>query len=610
VSLVACSQPGGYVADNSDCNDAQLRYLDGDSDTYGSSTLVACGGATNNTDCNDGNGSINPGATEICGNGVDEDCSGGDLTCEWDGSESTDWSVAGNWGSNAVPSANATVNIPSGPSNQPHITANPGTPTQVGNLTIGSGAILTVDAGKALTVNGNLTNSGTVIVKADATGIGSLITLGTVSGSSGFQMEQYLTGSGGGTPNGVFYYVSSPIPNATAATYNIASGNKLWIDDEPSQTYPQLTFGAIPMEVGQGYIARMGSTGVITFNGSSFNTGSQTEGGLTRTGNTELNRGYNLVGNPYPSTVNWTTADKTNLEPTIWYRTHNGSTMTFDTYNLEGSGLGTNNNGNGEVSNLIPPTQAFWVRVAADGQTGSLSFDNADRSHGSWSSIYRLAAEEGTVRIKLGNGTISDEAIIHFNTEALDARDAYDSEKMWADAIPQLYTTVGADSLVINGLYSFETNPIVDLGIKAPITGDYTITASSITLNEEVWLEDRALSTFQHLNINPVYAFVSNSGNIGDRFALHFGMMAVGIGTDVACNVCTHVFAADGMVNVSVGGDITTGNITILDMAGRTVQTAAINGSRTVVATDLTTGIYLVRIETAQGAETHRVMLR
>jgi hypothetical protein len=123
-------------------------------------------------------------------------------------------------------------------------------------------------------------------------------------------------------------------------------------------------------------------------------------------------------------------------------------------------------------------------------------------------------------------------------------------------------------------------------------------------------LEDRALSTFQHLNINPVYAFVSNSGNIGDRFALHFGMMAVGIGTDAMNGVSTHVFAADGVVNVSVGGDITTGNITILDMAGRTVQTAVINGSRTVVATDLTTGIYLVRVETAQGAETHRVMLR
>lgn len=72
----------------------------------------------------------------------------------------------------------------------------------------------------------------------------------------------------------------------------------------------------------------------------------------------------------------------------------------------------------------------------------------------------------------------------------------------------------------------------------------------------------------------------------------------------------THVFAADGVVNVSVGNDITTGSITILDMAGRTVQTAAISSSRTIVATDLTTGIYLVRVETEKGVETHRVMLR
>ena len=48
----------------------------------------------------------------------------------------------------------------------------------------------------------------------------------------------------------------------------------------------------------------------------------------------------------------------------------------------------------------------------------------------------------------------------------------------------------------------------------------------------------------------------------------------------------------------------------ILDMAGRTVQTAAINDSRTVVATDLTTGIYLAWVETERGAETHRIMLQ
>jgi alpha-tubulin suppressor-like RCC1 family protein len=75
-------------------------YADADGDTYGNAavTQVSCTGApagyvSNSLDCNDTNASVHPGAIEICGDGIDNDCNGVvDETCHTE-IKTTQWNI-------------------------------------------------------------------------------------------------------------------------------------------------------------------------------------------------------------------------------------------------------------------------------------------------------------------------------------------------------------------------------------------------------------------------------------------------------------------------------------------------------------------------------------
>jgi hypothetical protein len=87
--VFACNYNECANTDNGSCVNATTWYLDADADGYYVSSTSACSspGATYtstqgiNGDCNDANASINAAGVEVCGNGIDEDCSGADLAC-------------------------------------------------------------------------------------------------------------------------------------------------------------------------------------------------------------------------------------------------------------------------------------------------------------------------------------------------------------------------------------------------------------------------------------------------------------------------------------------------------------------------------------------------
>ncbi|NCU05212.1 MAG: T9SS type A sorting domain-containing protein [Chitinophagaceae bacterium] len=94
--VTQCESPGaGYVIKTNevegDCNDAddsvfetQTYYKDEDADGYGNpakpitvcSSAAPAGYVNNSADCNDRNPAVNPGAVEVCGNKIDDNCNG------------------------------------------------------------------------------------------------------------------------------------------------------------------------------------------------------------------------------------------------------------------------------------------------------------------------------------------------------------------------------------------------------------------------------------------------------------------------------------------------------------------------------------------------------
>jgi formylglycine-generating enzyme required for sulfatase activity len=84
-----CDDGVDQDCDGSDltCSSSATYYRDADGDNYGdpNNSVDASsqpeGYTKNNTDCDDNNDIINPGATEVCGDGIDQDCSGADLNC-------------------------------------------------------------------------------------------------------------------------------------------------------------------------------------------------------------------------------------------------------------------------------------------------------------------------------------------------------------------------------------------------------------------------------------------------------------------------------------------------------------------------------------------------
>lgn len=497
--------------------------------------------------------------------------------------------------------------------------ANKGVFVSSGELTVDATTStnkITVAPGAKLTLDAALTSTNGIVLQSDATGTATIKGSGTLTGT--VTAQQYL----GSARN---WYVSSPITTATAPAANITryyeyveAGNNADLTVTGSTAYWKGLNTGTGMTVGKGYIAQAVGLTTATFSGTPNNGDITTSFNLTR--DDAKGKGFNLVGNPYPSYLDWAdvaTANP-NLSKTFYFRSKNSnvtSGYTFVTYNgLTNEYVSSNGTANTSITRYIPPTQAFWVRVNSGTSTTQMNFTNAMREHRDDNgNLMKAPAMNGNakLRLQLLNGNESDETLIYFDSNATNGFNEYDSPKMFNNSsiVPDLYTKTGNEKLVINGLNTITENMELPLGFSLNSAASLKLKATELSNLPEatrVFLLDKSETRETELTPETEYNFSTTEATVNNesRFALIFRAPGTTTGVDNTAKLNAQVFVNENNQISIIAPEKS--NYAIYNAVGQLMENGAITSNSQTSNFKHAVGVYIVKV----GSYSTRVIVK
>jgi len=510
----------------------------------------------------------------------------------------------------------------------------PSYPLTVNNLILTAGTInssnniVIAPEGKLTLSTGTLITNNGITLQSTALGTATMLNSGTFSGT--INAEQYL----GSARN---WYVSSPVQVTNSPANNITryyeyveTGDNADLGVTGSTAYWKGLSTGTAMTVGKGYITQASAETTVQFSGTPNNGNITTDFNLTR--NDAYGKGFNLVGNPYPSYIDWSLVAQanTNLMSTAWFKTKKtdvaGGGYTFASVNVTtpSSPEIVANNANTTITKYIPPMQAFWVRVKSGIPSTSITFTNAMREHRLDNGDLMKAPkvnERSRLRLQLVNGIESDETLIYFDNKATNDFNEYDSPKMMnnSSATPDLYTKSGAERLVINGLSQVSDNLELSLGFSLNAAASLKLKAtemSNFPIGTRIYLLDKVETSQVELLPETEYSFKTTAVTVNNesRFSLLFKAPGNTTGienteksiTQIFVNAANQIaiiapekcnYAVYNALGLSISSGVTTAN-------GSEANIPIYLGSK------LQTGMYVVKLSVNGQSEIQKVIIR
>lgn len=354
-----------------------------------------------------------------------------------------------------------------------------------------------------------------------------------------------------------FTYWSSPVTLSSGFTLKKLSPNTAYNKYQkydPNSGWVSIINGEASMIPGVGYSVRGPETNTVaTVYNASF-IGVPNNGDVNVTPIAEK---WNLVGNPYPSSLDAAEFIKNNNGNTtgsLYFWTHNSApafsdpnqpnryfytTDDYAVFNLTGSvstgytikateAPSDKNSADNAPNGKIASGQAFFVKALTN---TPLKFTNDMRLGASNTQFFKTAnsntVEEGRLWLNFTNkeGAFKQTLVGYIENATNDFENNYDAPSFNANAYIDFYSVNDTRKLAIQGrAVPFDDTDQIPLGYKSTLAGEFTISidrVDGLLSDEAIYLEDKTTNIVQDLRKSD-YNFKTEIGTFVDRFVLRY----------------------------------------------------------------------------------------
>jgi hypothetical protein len=416
------------------------------------------------------------------------------------------------------------------------------------SLKVNTGVSLTVNNNNFIQVRNDITNNGIISVEDG----GSMI---QINNSATYFSGNPISYKRKTTPLKQYDYTywSSPVANPLLSQL---ATNSLFYSFNPSINNWVWQAGTTSMAKGAGYIGRSPS-------GLNYATPQIVETcfvGIPNNGDISIpiakgTGAFNLIGNPYPSSIDidlflTDAANSGIVNGTVYLWTHNTvftnniyTTNDYAKYNFTG-GIRTTSTFSGGVvpTGKIAAGQGFFIEASTALVSGTYNatFKNYMRILGNNNQFFRTSSpnvvnsnsisqglEKHRIWLSLSNSQGAyNQMLVGYVKGATNELDVlYDGKTMPVGNVVSIYTILGNDDLSIQGKsLPFLESDIIPVAYSTTLNGELTISLDDfdgVFTSQNVYLSDKTTNTIHDLKNSP-FTFVTTSGNFEERFELRF----------------------------------------------------------------------------------------